>query len=124
VPLAASASASAVGVLVRSFYTIAAEGVTSSSKTSWSGPAVSSEEKTLKFKAYALNEKVDLPAVRAVLCCAVLCCAVLCCAVLCLRFLGSSARLLAPRSTYGSLATAIASLSCKLPQPSTQPRSR
>jgi hypothetical protein len=111
VPLAASASASAsaVGVLVRSFYTIAAEGVTSSSKTSWSGPAVSSEEKTLKFKAYALNEKVDLPAVRA---------------LLCLRFLGSSARLLAPRSTYGSLATAIASLSCKLLQPSTQPRSR
>jgi hypothetical protein len=74
VPLAASASASAsaVGVLVRSFYTIAAEGVTSSSKTSWSGPAVSSEEKTLKFKAYALNEKVDLPAVRALLCSAVL----------------------------------------------------
>ena len=43
-----------------SFYTIAAEGVTSDSRTSWSGPAVESKEKTLKFKAYALKEKIEL----------------------------------------------------------------
>lgn len=52
--------------VVLSFYTIAAEGVTSDAQTSWSGPELSSSEKTLKFKAYALNEKMDLAPVRAV----------------------------------------------------------
>merc|ERR1740117_82520 len=44
-----------------SFYTIAAEGPNSFGRQSWSGPTRGPDEKQLKFKAYALTEKLDIP---------------------------------------------------------------